>query len=162
MTTNKDADSTADLNTYRPAAVKQLDDSTDERVAVVSYRGFEIPVYLDEPGQQFYCIWDGEPLGFGSFNTEYVSDIEYLIDRRLDTIHIFQKPYFGARLEWFDNQGFRDIKLSYRSRLLKIFLMPQQGTLDEQTTRKLIADSLTILYNITQPKTTSEIQEISD
>ena len=46
------------------------------------------------------------------------------IDRKLDLITTFPKsPEFqGAQLEWFNNEGYRDVRLKYKGRVLKIFL----------------------------------------
>jgi hypothetical protein len=47
------------------------------------------------------------------------------IDRKLDLITTFPKSpeLQGAKLEWFNNGGFRDIRLSYKGRVVKIFLV---------------------------------------
>lgn len=93
-------------------------------VTSVNYRGYNIPIYLDEQAQQFYCYWENQKLEFGAYNMEYASDLESMIDRKLDVIYTFDEDsgYFGTRLEWFDNNGNRDIKLLYRGRILKVFL----------------------------------------
>lgn len=97
----------------------------EKPVTRVEYRGFSIPIYQDDEGQQFYCIWEGQELGFGAYNTDFVDDLKDLIDRKLDIVYTFdlESGFFGARLEWFDNAGNRDIRLLYRGRILKVFLI---------------------------------------
>ena len=97
----------------------------EKPVTRVEYRGFSIPIYQDSAGQQFYCIWEGQELDFGAYNTDFVDDLKDLIDRKLDIVYTFdlESGFFGARLEWFDNAGNRDIRLLYRGRILKVFLM---------------------------------------
>lgn len=48
-----------------------------------------------------------------------------VVDRQLDLITDFldQPEFSGAKLEYFRNGDFRDIRLSYRGRILKIFLV---------------------------------------
>ena len=53
---------------------------------IFEYRGKQVPVYLDEPGQQFYIIWEGHELGLGSYNVNYEEDIKYLIDLAHDKV----------------------------------------------------------------------------
>jgi hypothetical protein len=73
----------------------------EQYVAEVNYRGYTIPIFLDEAGQQFYCYLDGQEVDLGAYNTDYVEDLEYLIDTKLDVISTFSDhpEYFGARLE---------------------------------------------------------------
>jgi hypothetical protein len=48
-----------------------------------------------------------------------------VVDRQLDLITNFldQPELSGAKLEYFHNGDFRDIRLSYRGRILKVFLV---------------------------------------
>lgn len=32
-----------------------MDEIKEIPVKVISYRGFEVPIYVDDPGQQVYC-----------------------------------------------------------------------------------------------------------
>jgi len=47
------------------------------------------------------------------------------VDRELDLITTFPKSpeLQGAQMEWFNNNGYRDIRLKYKGRVLKIFLI---------------------------------------
>jgi hypothetical protein len=64
-------------------------------------------------------------IDLGLNNIYYKEDICKFIDRKLDLITDFRdSPNFvGAKLEYFHNGDFRDIKLSYKGRILKIFLV---------------------------------------
>ena len=66
------------------------------------------------------------------------------VDRQLDLITDFRNcPNFvGAKLEWFNNGGHRDIKLSYRGRIVKVFLVA--GKVNETL---LISESRKILFS---------------
>lgn len=93
----------------------------DELIKNFTYRGFTYPIYLDDYGQCFYTIMDGETISFGSFNTEYEDALRHLIDKKLDTIETYDH---GSHLSWFFNgYGDRDIGLYCRSRLIKIWLV---------------------------------------
>ena len=80
---------------------------------------------MDDYGQQFYTVWDGGQISFGSYNTNYIEDMKYLIDKKLDVITTFpelqQEGIYGAELRWFDNGGWDDIKLTYKCRILWIY-----------------------------------------
>lgn len=106
----------------------------EEAVTTIVYRGYEVPVFMDEPGQQFWCVLDGEEVGFGSFNVDYEEDLKCLIDRKLDEIERFSSPWHGACLEWFDNEGYRDIRLKYRLREIKVY--PVDGKADLEKIRE--------------------------
>ena len=117
----------------------------DGPVSIITYRGFVVPIYSDDPGQQFYCKLDDEEIGFGAYNMNYQEDLKYLIDRKLDVIYVFDQPYFGARLEYFYNGGFRDIQLIYRNRTLKVFVLPENYLLKDDTKVWLINTAREIL-----------------
>lgn len=118
-----------------------MDEIKEIPVKVISYRGFEVPIYVDDPGQQFYCYWEGETLGFGSYNTNYEDDLRYIIDQKLDTIHYFDGPFFGAKLEWFDNGGYRDIRLLWRQRIVRVFLVEDQKPFNDLIRQEIIKRS---------------------
>ena len=113
-------------------------------VETYAYRGISVDIYNDDYGQQFYCTLFGEEVGFGAFNLNYREDLEYLIDEKLDVITRFPKsPRFrGASLRWFNNGEYRDIKLTYKQRILKIFLV---GDPDSINFEKLESESEKIL-----------------
>lgn len=90
-----------------------------------SYRGIEVAFYEDVNGHQLTAIWDDRLLEFGVYNTSYREDMKMVIDDFLDTITRFEDhpELYGSKLEYFQNAGFRDAKLSYRGRILKIYVL---------------------------------------
>lgn len=117
----------------------------DIKISELDYRGLHLDFYTDDEGQQVYTYIDNECICFGAYNMSFIDDAKYLINRRLDTIYVFDDPYFGAQLVWFDNEGYRDIKLIYRGRIIKIFLVADES---KANTDRLITDSKIILSNI--------------
>ena len=125
--------------------LKISDHSNDSNfVETYTYRGISVDIYNDDFGQQFYCTLFGEEVGFGAFNLNYRDDLEYLIDEKLDVITRFPRSpkFHGSCLRWFDNGGHRDIKLTYRQRILKVFLV---GDPDSINFEKLESESEKIL-----------------
>lgn len=116
-------------------------------IETYTYRGISVDIYNDDYGQQFYCTLFGEEVGFGAFNLNYREDLEYLIDEKLDVITRFPKsPRFrGACLRWFNNGEYRDIKLTYKQRILKIFLV---GNPEKLNFEQLKIDAEKILAKI--------------
>ena len=55
-----------------------------EYVETVMYRGQNVPVFLDDYGQCFYCIFNNEEVSFSSFQSEYEDNVRHLIDYELD------------------------------------------------------------------------------
>lgn len=52
----------------------------------------------------------------------YKDDMRHIIDEKLDCITRFEDTDInGARLSWFDNCGFRDVKLTYRLREITVY-----------------------------------------
>ena len=102
---------------------------------IFEYRGKQVPVYLDDAGQQFYIIWEGHELGLGSYNTDYEEDIKYLIDTSIDEIVVYRDDLIGGKLTWFQNGKYRDIKLTYRGRILQVYL-----TLRDQGSEESVPD----------------------
>lgn len=103
-----------------------------EPVTIINYRGYELGIWNDDAGQQFYTYINDDEIGFGSFNTDFQDDLEFLVDMRLDFIFDYgdlDLELFGGHLQWFDNGGHRDIKLVYRQRILKIWVIsdPQRA-----------------------------------
>ncbi len=96
-------------------------DSKDDLVGEVEYRDYKVLIYMDDYGQQYYCKIDNEEIGFGAYNTWWLEDLLSIIDNKLDVYYRFENEYFGARLEWFENDAFRDLGLYYRNRLIKVF-----------------------------------------
>lgn len=111
----------------------------------LKYRGFDIDFYEDVSGHQLIAIWEDSIFEFGVYNTMAKEDMKLLIDEKLDTITRFEDDPFlyGAKLEYFQNALFCDIRLCYRGRVLKIYLSPKSEDLDE-----IKIDARRLLFNI--------------
>lgn len=114
------------------------------RYDTIVYRGQEINFLSDPAGVQCFAQWGSELVDLGLNNIYYKEDMCKFIDRRLDLIADFRdSPNFtGAKLEYFRNGDYRDIKLSYKGRILKIFLTA--GAVNET---RLISESKKILLS---------------
>ena len=128
------------------------------RYDTITYRDQEINFLSDPSGVQCFAQWQGELIDLGLNNIYYKEDMCKFIDYKLDLITLFPKlpELRGAKLEWFHNGGSRDIRLSYRGRILKIYL-----TLADCSTVNLpyiINDAQQVLYK----SGLIEISEISD
>ena len=125
---------------------KKEDDTSINHVAeIVEYRGYDVAINIDSPGQQFYCVIDGEEYSFGAYNTYYIDDLCSIIDNKLDVIYSFKDRYFGCRLAWFENDYERDIGLYYRNRLVKVFIAGRDYKLTEEEKQNIIEKSKLIL-----------------
>lgn len=91
----------------------------------INYRGEEVTFLSDPQGNQCVAKWGDQLVDLGLNNIYYKEDMCRIIDRRLDLITEFRDcPNFaGAKLEYFHNGDYRDIRLSYKGRILKIFLV---------------------------------------
>ena len=114
------------------------------RYDTIKYRGEEINFLSDLSGVQCFAQWKDQLIDLGLNNIYYKEDICKFIDRQLDLISDFRDSpnFIGAKLEWFHNGDYRDIKLSYKGRLIKCFLVT--GEIDETL---LISESKQILQN---------------
>lgn len=123
---------------------KALDAGLVVRYDTIEYRGETVDFLSSVDGVQCFAQWQGELIDLGLNNIYYKEDMCRFIDRRLDLITDFRdSPNFvGAKLEYFQNGDFRDIKLSYRGRILKIFLVA--GLVDETW---IISESKKLLLN---------------
>jgi hypothetical protein len=76
-------------------------------------------------GVECFAQWRGKLVDLGLNNIYYKEDMCRYIDRELDLITDFRDcPDFdGAKLEYFHNGDFRDIRLCFRGRILKVFLV---------------------------------------
>lgn len=114
------------------------------RYDVISYRGFEVPILSDVSGEHCVAQWNDQLIDLGLFNHNYKEDICAWIDSKLDLIYDFRNydNFVGAKLTWFNNGGHRDILLSFKCRILRVFLVaePPDETL-------LISESIKILTN---------------
>lgn len=102
-----------------------MDQGLVVRYDTIEYRGEEVNFLSDPMGTQCFAQWRGKLWDLGLNNIYYKEDMCRLVDRELDLITDFRdSPNFvGAKLEYFHNGEFRDIRLSYKGRILKVFLV---------------------------------------
>ena len=114
------------------------------RQDVIHYRDQEVYFLSDVSGVHCFAQWHGELVDLGINNIFYKEDMCKFIDRRLDLITEFRDSpdFVGAKLEYFHNGDYRDIRLSYKGRILKVFLVT--GEVNETF---LISESKKILIN---------------
>ena len=108
------------------------------------YRGISVDFYEDCLGHQVVTMWKDKVIEFGVYNTVYQDDMKLIIDDHLDTITRF-KDYpelYGSKLTWFQNGSFRDIKLVYKGRLLKVYI-----NINENDLFSIVQDAETVLRN---------------
>ena len=110
----------------------------------ISYRDQEINFLSDPSGHQCFAQWGARLIDLGLDNIYYKEDMCRLVDYELDFITDFRNlPNFvGAKLEYFHNGNFRDIKLSYKGRIVKVFLVA--GEVDETW---VISEAIKLLTN---------------
>lgn len=110
----------------------------------MTYRGISVDFYEDCLGHQVVTMWKDKVIEFGVYNTVYQDDMKLIIDDHLDTITRFkdQPELYGSKLTWFQNGSFRDIKLVYKSRLLKVYINTNENDLFS-----IIQDAETVLRN---------------
>jgi hypothetical protein len=95
------------------------------RYDTIEYRG-EVIYFLSDPsGHQCFAQWRGKLVDLGLNNIYYKEDMCKFVDRELDLITDFRNwpDFVGAKLEYFHNGDFRDIRLCYKGRILKVFLV---------------------------------------
>ena len=126
------------------------------RYDTIEYRGETINFLSDPSGVQCFAQWRNHLVDLGLNNIYYKEDLCKFVDRTLDLITDFRNcpDFTGAKLEYFHNGNFRDIKLSYKGRILKVFLVA--GPINETL---LISESERILRT---PGLLTEIDLISD
>lgn len=112
------------------------------RYDTIEYRGEEINFLSSVDGVQCFAQWRGKLVDLGLNNIYYKEDMCKYVDRTLDLITDFRNcpDFVGAKLEYFHNGAFRDIRLVYKGRALKVFLVA--GKVDETF---LISESERIL-----------------
>lgn len=112
------------------------------RYDTIRYRDQEVNFLSDPSGVQCFAQWNYQLVDLGLNNIYYKEDMCRFIDRQLDLISTFRDSpdFIGAKLEWFHNGDYRDIRLSYKGRILKVFLVV--GEVDETF---LISESKRIL-----------------
>ena len=57
-----------------------------EYVETIVYREQYVPVFVDDYGQCFYCIFNNKEISFGSFQSNYEDEVRHLIDYELDKV----------------------------------------------------------------------------
>lgn len=112
------------------------------RYDTIEYRGETINFLSDPCGVQCFAQWRGKLVDLGLNNIYYKEDMCKFVDRELDLITDFRNcpDFVGAKLEYFHNGDFRDIRLLYKGRVLKVFLVA--GEINEIS---LISESERIL-----------------
>ncbi len=95
------------------------------RYDTIEYRGEIINFLSDPPGHQCFAQWRGKLVDLGLNNIYYKEDMCRYVDRELDLITDFRNSpdLVGVKLEYFHNGDFRDIRLCYKGRILKVFLV---------------------------------------
>jgi hypothetical protein len=95
------------------------------RYDTIEYRGEEINFLSSIDGVQCFAQWRGKLVDLGLNNIYYKEDMCKFVDRELDLITDFRDlpDFAGAKLEYFHNGEFRDIRLCYKGRILKVFLV---------------------------------------
>ena len=98
------------------------------RYDTIEYRGESVNFLSDPSGVECWAQWKGKLINLGLNNLHYKEDMCRFIDRELDLITDFRNcPNFvGAKLEYFHNGDYRDIRLVYKGRTLKVFLVTGQ------------------------------------
>lgn len=114
------------------------------RYDTIEYRDQEVNFLSDPSGVRCFAQWNNQLIDLGLNNIYYKEDMCKFIDRQLDLITDFRDcpNFIGAKLEYFHNGDYRDIKLSYKNRILKIFLVA--GPVNETW---IISESQKILIN---------------
>lgn len=114
------------------------------RYDTIEYREETINFLSSVDGVQCFAQWRGKLVDLGLNNLYYKEDMCRYVDHELDLITDFRdSPNFaGAKLEYFHNGDFRDIRLCYKGRILKVFLVA--GMVNEIA---LISESERILKN---------------
>ena len=95
------------------------------RYDTIEYREETINFLSDPMGVECWAQWRGKLWDLGLNNLYYKEDMCQVVDRTLDLITDFRNcpDFASAKLEYFRNGDFRDIRLTYRGRILKVFLV---------------------------------------
>lgn len=111
----------------------------------MDYRGIHVDFYADNSFLQIIAEWNGQkmPLGYGNY--DYKAEIRKVIDLQLDTIDTFSDIITGARLMFFDNFTNKDIKLVYNGRILKVYPVFDEKSLNIAEIKK---DSIKCLKKV--------------
>lgn len=122
---NLTANSTTSLDPLFEISKEAKDAGLIIRYDTIYYREQEINFLSDVSGVQCFAQWNNKLVDLGLNNIYYKEDMCRFVDRQLDLITTFRdSPNFvGAKLEYFHNGDYRDIRLVYKGRILKIFLV---------------------------------------
>jgi hypothetical protein len=95
------------------------------RYDTIEYRGETINFLSSVDGVECWAQWNNQLVDLGLNNIYYKEDMCKYVDRSLDLITDFRNcpDFAGAKLEYFHNGDFRDIRLCYKGRILKVFLV---------------------------------------
>ena len=137
-------DSQMNLEQSSEICKEALDLGLAVRYDTIEYRGESINFLSSVDGVHCFAQWRGKLIDLGLNNIYYKEDMCRYVDRTLDFITDFRNcPNFvGAKLEYFKNGDFRDIRLIYQGRILKVFLVA--GNVDETS---VISEASKILNN---------------
>lgn len=115
------------------------------RYDTIEYRGETVNFVSDPMGTWCCAQWRGKLIDLGLNNLYYKEDVCRIIDRELDLITEFRNcpDFAGAKLEYFHNGDYRDIRLVYKGRTLKVY--PVIGDVDNINETFLISESERIL-----------------
>ncbi len=120
---------TADLLTNSEQSFEISDEAKVRGLVVrydtIEYRGEEVNFLSSVDGVECWAQWRGKLVDLGLNNIYYKEDMCKFVDRELDLITDFRDcpDFIGAKLEYFHNGDFRDIRLCYKGRILKVFLV---------------------------------------
>lgn len=115
------------------------------RYDTIYYRNFDIYFLSDVEGKQRFAQWNNLLVDLGLNNVNYKEDMCRFVDRKLDLITTFLDcpDFTGAKLEWFHNGANRDIRLVYKGRILKVFLVADAAAVNLNT----IIDEAKVILN---------------
>ena len=68
----------------------------EEYIETVHYKGMSIPIFNDDYGQCFYCIFANKVLAFGSFQPDYEDEVKFLVDHEIGR-RLVNTPCDGRR-----------------------------------------------------------------
>lgn len=119
------ADSTMNSELSFEIYKEAIDKGLVIRYDTITYREQEVNFVSDPSGHQCFAQWKGNLVDLGLDNIYYKEDVCKLIDYTLDFIADFRNSpnFVGAKLEYFNNGGYRDIRLLYKGRTVKVFLV---------------------------------------
>ena len=111
----------------------------------MDYRGIHVDFHSDGNFLQVIAELNNKTIPLGFCNYDYKAEIRKVIDLELDTIDTFSDLTSCARLLFFDNYTNKDIKLVYRGRILKIYPVFDENSLNLAEIRK---DSVSVLKKV--------------